>query len=209
MRKEELYEILEDIDENYVSEAHQPMQKKSRSAWLKWGAMAACLLFIIGGVVTRLSNLTHDGRTVISKYKSYSSGCYSTPSPGEVTYTSEVWEARKKYSEKDVTFLLAFDMFKDDGEQIVELSDEERMEEYQRFISLGYELYIAECWTYRANHEKQYYHVVVGYFTESDLSLFSNNPEYGYMFKFATNGDGSGISVEEKDIITDFSTNYS
>ena len=57
--------------------------------------------------------------------------------------------------------------------------------------------------------KKKYYTVVVGYFTESDLSLFRGNPEYGYMFNFVTNGDGSSISVNETDIITNFSTNYS
>ena len=46
--------------------------------------------------------------------------------------------------------------------------------------------------------------VVVGYFTENDLSQFKNNSEYGYMFDFATNGDGSGISVNEDEIITSF-----
>lgn len=104
---------------------------------------------------------------------------------------------------------MAFSIFKDNGEQIVELSEEERIEEYQRLISLGYELYTAECWTYQGKGEKRYYTVVVGYFTESDLSLFRSNPEYGYMFYFATNGDNSGISVDETDIITNFPTNYS
>ena len=47
------------------------------------------------------------------------------------------------------------------------------------------------------------------YFTESELSLFAGNPEYGYMFDFVTNGDGSSISVKETDIITNYTTNHS
>lgn len=78
--------------------------------------------------------------------------------------------------------------------------------EHERLISEGYELYTAECWTYQGEGEKSYYTVVVGYFTEDDLAHFSGNPEYGYLFRFARNGDGSSISVDEKDLITGFTT---
>lgn len=203
MNSKKFTEAMSEIDNKYVDEAIGYKKKFLKSHWFKWTAIAACLILIIGGVFMRPS--THDGRRVISEYRSNSSGSYTTPSPGEVKCTSEVREAREKYRGKDVTFLLAFDMFNDDGR----LSDEERIEEYQRLISLGYELYAAESWTYRAKNEKEYYTVVVGYFTESDLSLFRSNPEYGYMFDFVTNGDGSGISVDERDIITDFPINHS
>ena len=126
-----------------------------------------------------------------------------------MAFTSAVREAREKYEGKNVSFLLGFSIFKDDGEKTIELSEEERTAEYQRLISLGYKLYTAECWTYREKGEKLYYTVVVGCFTESELSLFTGNPEYGYMFDFVTNGDGSSISVKETDIITNFPTNYS
>ena len=164
------------------------------------GAMAACLILIVG--VVFWNPTTHDGRRVISEYHTDSSGSYAIPLPGEVNFTSEVRAAREKYNGKNVTFLLSFDLFKDNGEQLVELSDEERIAEYQRLISLGYELYTAECWTYQGSGQKKYYTVVVGYFTESDLTLFRANPEYGYLFDFETNGDGSGISVNESDIIS-------
>ena len=44
---------------------------------------------------------------------------------------------------------------------------------------------------------------------EKIISLFAGNPEYGYMFDFVTNGDGSSISAKETDIITNFPTNHS
>ena len=56
--------------------------------------------------------------------------------------------------------------------------------------------------------EKRYKTTVVGYFTESDLSHFKTNPEYGYIFYFVTNGDGSGITVDENDIITSFPASH-
>ena len=73
-------------------------------------------------------------------------------------------------------------IFKDDGEQIIALSEEERIEEYQRLISLGYELYTAECWTYQGKDEKKHYTVVVGYFTENGLYTGGSIP-YGYQLK--------------------------
>ena len=39
MKKEELYEVLGDIREEYVSEAHTAAKKKS--PWAKWVAVAA------------------------------------------------------------------------------------------------------------------------------------------------------------------------
>lgn len=194
------------VNDKYIMEAIT-YERKKKSGWLKWGIMAACLLLIMGRVF--MSPPTHNGSIIISKYSASSSGSYATPSPGTVAFTSEVRAAREKYDEKNVTFLLSFDIFKNNGEQIVGLSEEERIEEYQRLVSLGYELYTAECWTYQGKDQKRYYTTVVGYFTEGDLSLFRGNPEYGYMFRFVTNGDGSGISVDETDIIADFSTNYS
>lgn len=207
MNAKKFSDAMSELDTKYVDEALNYKKKAIKPGWIKWGAMAACLLFIIGCVF--MLPTTHSGRIIISKFNTDSSGSYATPSPGDVAFTSEVRAAREKYDGKNVTFLLSFIIFKDNGEQIVELSDEERMEEYQRLISMGYELYTAECWTYQRKGQKKYVTVVVGYFTERDLTLFRGNPEYGYLFDFATNGDGSGITVDETDIITNFTTNYS
>lgn len=209
MTKKTISDAITNISTEYIEKAadYTAAKKSRKTVWVKWAAVAACLILIVS--VVFWNPTTHDGRCVISEYHTGSSGSYATPSPGEVNFTSEVREARKKYDGKNVSFLLAFNIFKDTGEQIAELSEAERIEEYQRLISLGYELYTAECWTYQGKGEKQYYTVVVGNFTECDLSLFSGNPEYGYMFYFATSGDNSGISVDETDIITNFPTNHS
>ena len=200
MNAKKFSDAMSELDTKYIDEALNYKKKAKRPRWIKWGAMAACLILIVG--VVFWNPTTHDGRRVISEYHTDSSGSYAIPLPGEVNFTSEVRAAREKYNGNNVTFLLSFDLFKDNGEQLVELSDEERIAEYQRLISLGYELYTAECWTYQGSGQKKYYTVVVGYFTESDLTLFRANPEYGYLFDFETNGDGSGISVNESDIIS-------
>ncbi len=199
-------DAMGELDSKYIDEALNYKKKAKKPRWIKWGAMAACLMLIASVVLWNPT--THDGRRVISEYHTHSSGSYAVPSPGEVSFASEVRAAREKYNGKNVTFLLSFDIFKDNGEQIVELSEEERIAEYQQLISLGYELYTAESWTYQGSGQKEYYTVVVGYFTESDLTLFRGNPEYGYFFHFETNGDGSGISANESDIISSFLTNY-
>ena len=42
MKKIDFCEVLSDIDENYIKEAHAPRVKK-RPGWVRWGAAAACL----------------------------------------------------------------------------------------------------------------------------------------------------------------------
>ena len=207
MNAKKFSDAMSELDTKYADEALKLKKKAKKTGWIKWGAVAACLIMIVG--IVFWGPTTHDGRRVISEYHTNSSGSYAAPSPGEAAFTSAVREARKKYEGKNVSFLLGFSIFKDDGEKTVQLSEEERIAEYQRLISLGYELYTAESWTYQGKGEKRYYTVVVGYFTESELSLFAGNPEYGYMFDFVTNGDGSSIPVKETDVITNFPTNYS
>ena len=56
---------------------------------------------------------------------------------------------------------------------------------------------------YDANCVADYLPPSPGKFTESDLVHFKTNPEYGYRFRFVINGDGSGITVDEKDLITE------
>ncbi len=52
MKNERLFEALEKIDEELIDEAapgNKPPKKKTKTAtWVKWGAMAACALVIVG-----------------------------------------------------------------------------------------------------------------------------------------------------------------
>lgn len=54
MKKEQLYEVLGDINENYINDAHKTVQEKSRPAWVKRGAIAACLCLVLVGVFAAL-----------------------------------------------------------------------------------------------------------------------------------------------------------
>ena len=46
MTNEKLYEVLGDINENHVKEARE-YRKAKKPAWMKWGAMAACLCLML------------------------------------------------------------------------------------------------------------------------------------------------------------------
>lgn len=50
MKKEELYDVLGDVNEIYVNEAHATA-KKARSLWIKWIAIAACLCLVVAGAI--------------------------------------------------------------------------------------------------------------------------------------------------------------
>ena len=130
---------------------------------------------------------------------------YPIPLPGKCIFYYEVEQAREKHMGKDVQFLVAFKVFKDGND---ELSGDELDVEYQRLADLGYKLYYVEDhWTYRAGGVKEYIPIVVGLFTEDQLAAFKVNEMYGYGFYFESNGDGSSISVDEKNAITQFNTN--
>lgn len=48
MKKEELFEAIGDINEDYVNDACKESKKKARPIWMKVGALAACLCLVVG-----------------------------------------------------------------------------------------------------------------------------------------------------------------
>lgn len=63
MKKEELYETLESIDEKYIDEAEKIQLKKKQPVWVKWTVAAACLCLIVVGAV-QLKQLNNDNTAV-------------------------------------------------------------------------------------------------------------------------------------------------
>ena len=57
MKKEDLFDTLGDINNQYIKEAHMNNKRKNNFAWVKWGTIAACfaLLVLCTPMVTRLS----------------------------------------------------------------------------------------------------------------------------------------------------------
>lgn len=212
MKKKRISETMGNINQKYVNEATAytgEAKADRRPVWMKWGAVAACLCLIVAAMVAVPNlfgnNAMKDG-SIISDFKMSSTvdTNYVTPAPGEYFCFIEVNEARKEYAGKDVLFLLSFDVFNSDGER---MSIEELSEEYQRLADLGYKLYYVEDhWTYYGDNQKEYSPVVVGLFTEDELTNFKASDQYGYAFHFETNGDSSSISVDEENVVTDFNS---
>lgn len=46
MTKEQLYEVIGDINEKHIKEAENIMKTNKKNTWVKWGAIAACLALI-------------------------------------------------------------------------------------------------------------------------------------------------------------------
>ena len=211
MRKNRISETMQNIDQKYVDEATAytgETKTARRPVWMKWGAMAACLCLVVAAIIA-VPNLlggkgVKDG-SVIAGYKtdSLSDVKYMIPELGKYYCYVEVNEARKEYADKDVTFLLAFDVFNANDKE--KMTIEERTEEYQRLADLGYKLYYVEDhWTYYGDNQKKYTPVVVGLFTEEELNNFNASENYGYAFHFVTNGDGSSIEIDEENVVTNF-----
>uniref|UniRef100_UPI004055CFF6 hypothetical protein n=1 Tax=Agathobacter sp. TaxID=2021311 RepID=UPI004055CFF6 len=221
MRKNRISETMQNINQKYVDEATAytgEAKAAHRSVWMKWGAIAACLCLVVATVIalpgifgdsgndgglTAIEN--NDGTMVVGfKTDSVVDTKYTIPELGSYFCYVEVNEARKEYADREVSFLLAFDVFNADEEK---MTIEELTEEYQRLADLGYKLYYVEDhWTYYGDNQKKYSPVVVGLFTEDELNNFKASEQYGYAFHFVTNGDGSSVTVTEEDVVSNFNS---
>lgn len=62
MKKEDLFDALGDINNQYIKEAHVNNKRKNNFAWAKWGSIVACfaLLVLCISMVTHLSPVEDD-----------------------------------------------------------------------------------------------------------------------------------------------------
>jgi len=58
VNREDLYQSINKIDDDILERSETSVKKKS-TAWRKWGAMAACLCLVIGGIVWGTKTLSH------------------------------------------------------------------------------------------------------------------------------------------------------
>ena len=75
MTNEKLYEVLGDINEKHVNEARE-YRKAKKPIWIKWGAMAACLCFVVvgafGGVHSHTKQYVVSNNIVVLSATEYS-----------------------------------------------------------------------------------------------------------------------------------------
>lgn len=67
MKKEDLFDTLGDINNQYIKEAHMNNKRKNNFAWAKWGTIAACfaLLVLCIPMVTHLSPVEDDNTPTV------------------------------------------------------------------------------------------------------------------------------------------------
>lgn len=125
---------------------------------------------------------------------------YLSPSPGEYYCFMEVNDARDYYEHRsDVQYLLAIDVFTQDRQ----VDGEELAAEYQRLSELGIAFYQLTPWEYQGeNGEKIEYQEIAALLSESQLQDFPVNKQYGYSFRFVTNGDSSPVGFDEQQAVT-------
>ncbi len=209
MKSERLYSAIGAADDELLIRLEGTKNEKNIS-WLKWSALAACFCFvIIGALMVKSIYYTEqyppaEGR-VISSYEipgASSAGSYVVPECGTWYYFVDVSAAIEKYAGQEVTYLLAFDIFPKD-EALINNSNEMKAE-LERLTGLGYEVGYIETWTYQGQGEQVYYYIAAGYFTAEQLENFPASSDYGYAFRFITNGDGSPVDAQQG-LITDYS----
>lgn len=211
-------------------ESHKEMQKIKRKRITKIVSFTSCfcLVALLGvgvwqnglldkkpqisnnDIINNSDNIPQEPK-IISNFSTNIEASYADPKNGEYFCVIEVDEARKKYSNQNVSFLLTIDLFStnENGEQTRDISESEKQNEYQRLSNAGYDFYEVSYWTYEgADAQKVSYSAVVVKMSEKQLQNFKPSDKYGYMFRFVTNGDGSGVEFNENSIITKFDTSF-
>ena len=204
MKKEQFSDMMNNIDDDLIVNAKATNKAKRKISWKPISAIVACLCLVLTAIIC-IPMMNTDGK-IIANYKTGEmvDAQYPIPVAGECIFFYEVEQARKEYAGKEVQFLVSFKIY--NGNDVLE--GEELEAEYQRLADLGYKLYhVEDHWTYRAGGVKEYIPIVVGLFTEEQFANFEANEMYGYTFCFETNGDGSSITVDEENAITNFNTN--
>ncbi len=65
MNAKKFSDAMSEPDTNYVDEALTYKKKAKKPVWIKWGAMAACLCLVAGGIsVPHILNSIRDGKNV-------------------------------------------------------------------------------------------------------------------------------------------------
>lgn len=83
MKKEELYDTIEGIDEKFIDEAETVSIKKKSSKWIQWGTIAACLCLVAGVVAINSKEKTEDANHILAWNPSFTANQYFTYSDQE------------------------------------------------------------------------------------------------------------------------------
>ena len=150
-----------------------------------------------------------ENSVIITNYKTDLYQSYTPPKNGEYYCLIEVNEARKKYIDKNVSYLLNITLFKENNGEYVDIKEEEYIQELKRLSDEGYKFYKVYYWLYNdSKTEKIYYPIIMIKLTENKLQKFKASDNYGYTFRFITNEDYSPIEFNENNVISNFNAYY-
>ncbi|WDF50539.1 hypothetical protein PQ460_21620 [Paenibacillus sp. KACC 21273] len=204
MNSEQLYRAIGQIDDELLTRYEARRQPKS-TYWLKWSsavafaAAAVIIAFMATSVWNEQSQIYTASGTVIQNIEGVPSDVLSgstvAPANGSKVYDAGVQQALTKYAGQDVKYFVAIDLFANMNP--VEYNSPQAQAELERLTALNYNVGYATAWTYQGNQQKVNYSYIAGYFTADQLKNFAINTQYGYVFHFATNGDGSPVSADQ------------
>ena len=188
--------------------------KKEKIKQKKCLITSLCIIFILPVftfllINQNISDKVLENYMIITNYKTNLEQSYIVPKNGEYYCFIEVNEARKKYIDKNVSYLLKIELFKEKNGEYVDIKKEEYMQELKRLSEEGYKFYKVYYWLYNdSKTEKIYYPTIMVKLTEEQLQNFKSNDNYGYAFRFITNEDYSPIEFYETNVISNFDTYY-
>jgi hypothetical protein len=90
MTNETFYEVFGEIDEKYLGEKRRTAAKAKKPAWLKWGAMAACLCLVTAVCAVHLTSSKNSGKPVLQWSKGFSAADYFAYNEGNESGTPSV-----------------------------------------------------------------------------------------------------------------------
>lgn len=141
---------------------------------------------------------------MITGFEYASEMSYQAPQNGEYFCHIPVQEARAKYINENVCFLLKIDFFSEENDVYRDVSEDEIREEYKRLSNEGYSFYKISYLDYQGTKCTE----IVGKFTEQELREFKPNKSYGYTFRFISEDNNLDIEFEENNLVTSFDTIY-
>jgi len=209
--EERLYQAIGEADDELLERMEQAMaaqptgradrNKHRRRIW-RTGllsvlvAAAALLLIFNDSLFDRGTDPTYtaSGPVVDRAIGNEPSSIAVTPGNGQTVYFDSVRRAFETNADPRTQYFVAIDLFADGMPLDVGSSDTNH--ELKRLQDLGLNVGYSESWTYQGEGEQVAYPYTAGLLTAEQLKNFPASSEYGYAFRFATNGDGTPVPAE-------------
>ena len=207
MRGKDLYGDISLLDGELIERAALRRRKRGKKILISIVSAAACLCLILTSVLLLNRPKSDKNYTIINSYRintgdnSNIYSCYAAPEPGKTVITSELQEAIEEHKDdEDVRYFISIDIDYGNapGGKKQNITDAEKLADYERLHKLGYDLYETEVWTFRGKGEHYWIKVVMGLLTKEQILNFSTDEEYGYFLDFCESADGTPADLESE-----------